>query len=208
MILALLPASFLIVSTPSRSVEAQTSEPLESFAQIHRRGQAVIESFDSFRARFTETTTSSLLVNPIVARGTMVGNRPVRLLLRYESPENKTVLIDGNHLHVTWPDRGEEQKLNITDTQKAVEKYFTNASEKDLRGHFDIQVLSDPELPHTYLLDMVPRRKQIEQGLAHLQLWLERETLLMVRMQMDFPSGDTKLIELEDLETEGSGVKK
>jgi len=206
---ALLPVALLLITAPMPgSAEAQTTEPLESFAEIHRRGKAVMESFDSFRARFTETTTSDFLVQPIVARGTMIGYRPVRLELHYESPERKTVFIDGDRLLMTWPDRGEEQALNITDTQKTVERYFTRASEEDLRGHFDIQVLADPDLPQTYLIDMAPRRKQIQQGLAHLRLWLERKTLLMVRMQMDFPGGETKLIELEDIVTEATKGQK
>jgi outer membrane lipoprotein-sorting protein len=208
----LLPLALFIVCSPlPGSAEAQTTEPLESFSEIYPRSKAVMESFDTFRARFTETTTSSLLVQPLVARGTMVGRRPVRLELNYESPEKRTVFVDGNRLRMTWPDRGEEQELNITDTQKAVDRYFTRASEEDLRGHFDIEVLADPDLPHTYLIDMAPRRKQILQGLAHLRLWLDRDTLLMVRMQMDFPSGETKLIELEDIVTEVTevpGMKK
>ncbi len=172
----------------------------ETFAQIHRRGLEMQKSLKSFRARFTETTTSSLLVRPIVAEGRIVGLPPARLVMRYESPEIKTVSIIDNRLVVVWPDRGEEEKLNITDTRKAINKYFSDASEKQLRNHFDIQVLSDPDHPGTYLVDMLPRRKQIKKGLEHLKLWLEQESLFMVRMLMVFPGGDSKLIELTDIE--------
>jgi len=177
-------------------------EPVESFAQIHRRCRALVESLKSFRANFTETTTSSLLVQPIVARGTMVGSKPIRLLLNYESPEKKTVLFDGNRFHMVWPDRGEEEELNITKPKKAIEKYITSASEEDLRGHFDIDVLVDPDFPHTYLIDMRPRSKLFKGGLARFQLWLERETLFMARVHIVFSSGDTKLIELDGVRHE------
>ena len=45
---------------------------------------------------------------------------------------------------------------------------------------------------------MRPRRKQIKQGLESLELWIDRETRLLVQMEMDFPGGDKKIIRLDD----------
>jgi outer membrane lipoprotein-sorting protein len=183
---------------------ARASEQTQStaFDELYARSKVLEQSLSSFRARFTETTTSTLLVDPIVAQGTMVGARPVRLLLRYESPEKKHVLVDGDRLEVVWPAFGEHQQINIGRAQKAVDKYFAGASIKQMRSHFDIEVLDDPELPDTYLVELQPKRKRIKEGLSRLTLWLDRQTLIMVRMRMVFPSGDEKLIALEDIEVD------
>ena len=53
--------------------------------------------------------------------------------------------------------------------------------------------------PHTYRLTMVPRRKQIREGLSRLELWLDQTSLLLAAMRMTFPNGDTKLMVLEDV---------
>ena len=45
---------------------------------------------------------------------------------------------------------------------------------------------------------MVPKRKQIKEGLERLELWIDRESLLLVQMQMAFAGGDSKTIRLED----------
>jgi outer membrane lipoprotein-sorting protein len=47
---------------------------------------------------------------------------------------------------------------------------------------------------------MVPKRKQIRQGLERLELWIDRNTLLLNQMAMSFPGGDKKTIRLDDVE--------
>jgi outer membrane lipoprotein-sorting protein len=46
---------------------------------------------------------------------------------------------------------------------------------------------------------MRPKRKQIKQGLERLELWIDRESLLLVQMQMTLAGGDRKTIRLEDV---------
>ena len=46
---------------------------------------------------------------------------------------------------------------------------------------------------------MVPKRKQIQEGLAELELWVDQSSQLLSAMRMTFPNGDTKLMEFEDV---------
>jgi hypothetical protein len=48
---------------------------------------------------------------------------------------------------------------------------------------------------------MLPKRKQIREGLDRLQLWIDRQRLLLVRMQMDFAGGDRKTFDFRDIVT-------
>ncbi len=41
---------------------------------------------------------------------------------------------------------------------------------------------------------MVPKRKQIREGLTRLELWLDQSSLLLSAMRMTFPNGDTKMM--------------
>jgi outer membrane lipoprotein-sorting protein len=173
--------------------------PPDLFEQVLARSRARQQSLQTLSARFTETTVSSLLKAPIVAKGTVIAERSGRMTMTYTSPEPKKVVVDAERLVVTWPGRAQREELNIADTQKRVQKYFADASAKELRGFFDVKAFEDPQVPHSYQFDMKARRKQIQQGLERLQIWVDQDTTLMIRMRMQFPGGDSKTIDLEDV---------
>jgi hypothetical protein len=50
---------------------------------------------------------------------------------------------------------------------------------------------------------MVPRRKQIQEGLSQLDLWVARTSLLLSAMRMTFPNADTKLMVFDDVVVNG-----
>jgi outer membrane lipoprotein-sorting protein len=183
------------------SVSALDHRPAadDLFTQIYKRGVVKQHSLRSIGARFTETTVSSLLVKPIVAHGTVVAALPARVRMTYTDPELKTIAIDGQSLTVLWPDRGERERIDITAIQKRIDQYFTHASIDDLRGMFDIAAEPDHAFRHADRVDMKPKRKQIRQGLDRLELWIDRDSEMLVQMRLTFPGGDQKTIALEDL---------
>jgi outer membrane lipoprotein-sorting protein len=169
------------------------------FDQLFARTLAKRQSIQSIRARFTETTTSSLLEKPLVSRGTVIAAPPSRVLMAYTDPERRTIAIDGKSLVVVWPDRGQRETIDISRTQKRIEQYFTQATIAQLRSMFDITAQPDTAIDQTDRVNMRPTRKQIKEGLERLELWIDRESLLLVQMQMTFPGGDRKTIRLEDV---------
>ena len=56
------------------------------FDEIYARGRGIETSLKTVTARFTETTTSSLLSRPLVAQGTLAVERPSKIVLRYSEP--------------------------------------------------------------------------------------------------------------------------
>jgi outer membrane lipoprotein-sorting protein len=193
----------LLLVVMSAAVAAQRPAPSQAktdlFDEIYQRGRGIDSTLKTLTARFTETTTSSLLTRPVVARGTLAVIRPDRVVLRYTDPEQRVVLIDGNRLTVSWPARQLNQVTDITTSQRRIQKYFVGASPSDLRKEFDIKADESRDRPGTYHLAMVPTRKQIKEGLASLDLWIDRTSLLMTAMRMTFPNGDTKLMSFEDV---------
>jgi outer membrane lipoprotein-sorting protein len=179
--------------------QAAASRGTDLFSQIYTRGVARQRSLQSIRARFTETTVSSLLVKPIVARGTVVAASPARVRMTYTDPEPRTIAMDGQSLTVLWPQRGERERIDITATEKRIDRYFTHASLDDLRGMFDITAEPDPAIRRADRVDMKPKRKQIKQGLERLELWINREDDMLVQMRLTFPGGDQDTISLEDI---------
>jgi outer membrane lipoprotein-sorting protein len=172
----------------------------DKFDEMYSRGQKANAAMKTLTARFIETTTSSLLTKPIVARGRLTVERPSRVILRYTEPDARVTLIDGNKMTIVWPSRSIRQTADITTAQGRIQKYFVNGTAADLRGQFDIedQGLAG-DRPTAYHVSMVPKRKQIRAVLARLDLWVDRTSLLLDTMKMTFANGDTKTMVFEDV---------
>jgi outer membrane lipoprotein-sorting protein len=170
-----------------------------SFDELYRRGQLANAGLKTLTARFTETTTSSLLTRPLVERGTLAVERPAKVVLQYTVPETRTVLIDGNRLVLSWPGRNIHQARNIGQMQGRVQKYFVDSDPDELRRSFEITMSDTEKRPGTDHVSLLPKRKQIREGLTRLDLWIDQSSLLLAAMRMTFANGDTKLMTLEDV---------
>lgn len=169
------------------------------FDEIYARGRGIEASLKTVTARFTESTTSTLLSRPLVARGTLAVERPSRIVLRYTEPESRTVLIDQNRLTLVWPAHALHQQTDIAATQRRIDKYFVDKSPAELRRNFNITAAEADDRAGTWRVTMVPTRKQIQEGLARLDLWIDRTSMLLTAMRMTFPNGDTKLMSFDEV---------
>lgn len=178
-----------LVAAAAAALIAAPAAAADLFDDLYRRGQALNGSLQTFTASFTEITTSSLLERPLTASGTVAVERPSRVALHYISPDERRIVIDGDRMTFLWPARGIRQARDIGASQRRVQKYFVDSSPGELRGHFEIAARP---LAGGYEITMVPKRKQIKEGLARLDLTIDGVSLLMTSMTMTFPNGDTK----------------
>jgi len=182
-----------VIVLPSLSV-APPVGARDLFDELYERGQKQNGALRTLTASFTETSTSPLLTKPLVARGTVAVERPARVALRYTEPDERVVIIDGDRMTVAWPSRRIRAVKDIGAAQRRIQRYFVNGSPDELRGHFQITAREVEDRPGAYHVTMVPRRKQIQEGLTRLDLWLDPTSLLLSAMLMTFPTGDTKLM--------------
>jgi outer membrane lipoprotein-sorting protein len=169
------------------------------FDELFKQAQAKNDAMKTLTASFVETTSSTLLTKPLVSSGTLAVVRPSRIVLRYTQPDGRIILIDGDTMTISWPSRHVRESRDIADSQKRIHKYFVNSSADELRRHFTIIARLAEDRPGTYLVTMVPKRKQILEGLSRLELWVDRTTAVMAAMKMSFPNGDTKLMTFSDV---------
>jgi outer membrane lipoprotein-sorting protein len=169
------------------------------FDELYTRGKRVNDAMKTLTARFTETTTSSLLTKPMIARGQVTVERPSRVVLRYAEPDVRVVLIDGNKMTISWPSRNMKHVTDIGTAQGRVQKYFINGTPDDIRGQFEMEDHGTSDKAGTFFVTMVPRRKQIKENLAKLDLWIDQKSLLLDKMKMTFTNGDTKTMTFEDV---------
>jgi outer membrane lipoprotein-sorting protein len=171
----------------------------DSFDDLYARGQRANAAIKTLTAQFTETTSSSLLTRPLVSRGTLAVERPSRVVLRYSDPESRVVLIDDNRMTMSWPSHSVRQSTDISTAQKRIQKYFVNGTAAELRDQFQIEEHDVTDRPGTYHVSMVPKRKQIREALARLDLWVMKSTLLLDAIRMTFANGDTKMMAFDEV---------
>lgn len=169
------------------------------FDDLYDRGQKQNAGLKTLTASFVETSTSSLLTRPVVARGTVIVERPSRIALRYTDPDARVILIDGDRMTMSWPSASVRNVKDIGASQRRIQRYFVDSSPDELRSHFQVSAAEADDRPGTYVIAMVPKRKQILEGVTRLELWLDRSSLLLAAMQMTFPTGDTKLMTFTDV---------
>jgi outer membrane lipoprotein-sorting protein len=178
---------------------AQSASSNTAFDDLYRRGQLANGGLKTLTARFTETTTSPLLSRPLVARGTLALRRPSTVVLRYDAPEARIVLIDDTRLILSWPGRNIHQTRKIGQIQSRIHKYFVDGDPDELRKSFDISLTDTEKRPGADHVVLVPKRKQIREGLTLLDLWIDRSSLLLTAMRMTFAGGETKLMTLDEV---------
>ena len=180
---------------------AASSAQRDFFDGIYAGARSRNRSFGALHARFTETTESTLLKDPIVATGTLVAEWPTRIRLYYDTPERRTVVVDENRLVMITPGRHERFDRDITTSQKRVRKYFVDKNPAELRNQFTITAYARPTAAGRVSAGDDSERKQIQEGLSELHLWLDWWTLFIRRMLMVFPDGDRRTFNLEEVKT-------
>lgn len=197
--LALAAGGGVITARSASPAPAREAPGRDLFDDIYQQGRAFEASLKTVVCRFTETTTSSLLARPVVSRGLLAVERPSRIAMRYDDPEPRSIVIDHDRMTFAWPARHVRQQTDIGAAQRRVEKYFVDKSPDELRRNFTITARDAEDRRGAWRVTMVPTRKQILQGIARLDLWIDRTTRILAAMQLDFPNGDTKLLEFEDV---------
>jgi len=201
-ILATMVATAICFLAPKPIAGAQKNtapRPPDVFDELYTKGKKANDAMKTLTAHFTETTTSTLLTRPLVARGIVAVERPSRVVLRYSEPDVRTVLIDGNKMTMSWPSRSIMQVTDIGTAQGRVQKYFINGTAEDLRKQFEIEDHGTSDKAGTYYVTMVPKRKQIKENLVRLDLWIDRSSLLLDTMKMTFANGDSKTMAFDDV---------
>lgn len=169
------------------------------FDELYARSQPIDATVKTIDASFTETTESPLLRKPLLGEGTLHVVRPHGVEMIYTKPERKTVTIKNGQLLIAAPDRNFKQERDISQALGRIDKYFVDKSPRELRKHFTIAASEDKARAGTYRIEMTPKRKQIEQGLTRLELWLRKDTLMLDAMRMHFPGDAIKMMEFRDV---------
>lgn len=169
------------------------------FDEIYRRAAPLEKTLSTVSASFVETTTSTLLKSPLVARGTLVGRRPRQVRLAYSGSDARTVIVDGDSLTLEWPGRHLVETRDVGGMMRRADRFFLVSSPAELRKHFDIAAAAAPDRPGSWRVTFTPKRKQMREGVSRVVLWIDQGSLVLHALKMEYPGGDTRLMEFSDV---------
>ncbi len=169
------------------------------FDEIYRKGAPIEKTLRSVSASFVETSTSTLLKAPQVARGTVVAQRPSQIRLEYHGTDARTVVVDGNAMALDWPARNMHGTRDIGGMMRRASRFFESNSPADLRRHFDIVAIVAPDRANSWQVTFTPRRKQMRDGVDRVHVWIDMTALVLQALKMEYPGGDTRLMEFADV---------
>lgn len=169
------------------------------FDEIVRRGAPVEKTLQTVSASFVETSVSTLLRTPQVARGTLVGRRPNQVRLVYAGADARTVVVNGNTLALDWPARDLKETRDIGGTMRRAERFFVMSSPAELRKHFDIVAVVASDRPGAWRVTFTPKRSQMREGVSRVHLWIDQASMGLRALEMEYPGGDTRLMEFSDV---------
>jgi outer membrane lipoprotein-sorting protein len=201
-ILMAFETAVMAAATGPQAVAGQTaarSANVDLFDEIYRRGAPVEKTLKTVSASFVETTRSTLLKAPQVARGTLVGRRPSQVRLVYAGADARTVIVSGNTLALDWPARHLKETRDITGTMRRAERFFVMSSPDEMRKHFDIVAIQAPDRTSAWRVTFTPKRKQMREGVARVHLSIDQASLVLQSLEMEYPGGDTRLMEFSDV---------
>jgi outer membrane lipoprotein carrier protein len=126
-------------------------------AEVQKR----YDSASDFRARFTQTLTSSAMGRKTSSSGEVMFKKPGRMRWDYEKPDKSSYISDGNLLWLYEPDDKQAFKQNLKESQLPAALAFLTGKGK-LATEFDITFApkSGYGTPADHVLSLSPKTAQ------------------------------------------------
>jgi outer membrane lipoprotein carrier protein len=172
----------------------------EKLAALVQRVSQVQASTATLTARFDLRRTSHLLAAPSVSSGRFYYRGPDSVRWDYETPRPMTVVISGGVAITYRPAEKRAERVEVGRAQRRVFR-FISVSEplEKLRQYFSF-TFRDPGPGANYTLELRPTAHQIKKRLQSVELEIQRQTLLPVRVAYTEADGDKTEYVFTDIE--------
>ncbi len=200
-------AALLIAGMPLAAAEPladpgdPTLIPRERLQALVERMRLAAQERETMSAAFVQTKESSLLLAPSVSKGTFSYLAPDRVRWEYERPEAMTLVIDQGEALTWYRDLGKAERYQVGRQSERVLEYLgASSSMEQLIEFFRISMQAQPAPGDPYWLRLEPRYSRIAKRLKELELWIDAERFVPVRLRYVEPDGDVTEYVFTDLE--------
>ena len=186
-------------------VSAQAPDPSDTSLSSVDRLRALVErmkieqkSFTTLVATFEQETSSEMLIETELARGTFYYEAPDKVRWQYDEPTPKVIVINGQELLTWYKDLGRAERVQVGRYSDAVFKYLgASGSLETLMDYFSLRI-DFPTGNEPYRIDLVPRYKRVEKRLREMSVAIDGRLFVPVSLSYVEPNGDSSEYEFSD----------
>ena len=169
--------------------------------EVLKRFDEVQDSVGTLSAEFTETTTNSLLIDPISAEGRFFMTKPDSIRWEYSFPEEMRFVIFQDEYTGYFPKQKRAEKRNIQRWSEHIFRFFgLGQGSQELMKFYKITL--DPthdSASGTYLLVLEPTKRRVRKRIPEVRFWLDAETYLPRKVEYRGKSGNARTIEFQEI---------
>lgn len=173
----------------------------ERFAALLARVKVEQSGMRSLEARFVQRKESEMFVAAEEARGMFSYLAPDRVRWEFTSPNPMTVVIDDDSMTTWYRDLGRAEEVSVGRYSGQVLKYLGASGSMDtLLDYFRVRVAFPKDPAEPYRMTLLPRYARIAKRIETMQVWIDREHFVPVRMRYVEPGGDVTEYRFTDIE--------
>jgi outer membrane lipoprotein carrier protein len=178
------------------SASAVSAEELD---QVLARFDEVQGSIQTLSAQFTETTSNTMLKDPIVAEGRFYMTKPDSIRWEYSSPEEMRFVIARDQYTGYFPARKQAEKRNVQRWSDHLFRFFgLGQGSAELAKFYRIQ-LGEVDEENVRLLLLEPRKRRARKRIEEVRFFLDESTYLPRRVEYRGADGNGRVIEFEEI---------
>lgn len=173
-------------------IVAQSFNEVEAIQEISR----VAASIKTLKCDFVQTKNLKMLGDKMVSKGVMYCSQPNLLRWEYLSPYTYTFILNENQVLLKKGNRNDIIDVNQNKMFKEIARIMMNSvlgkcltDKKD----FKVSLLNQN---NSYIATLIPQKKEMKQMFAKIVLHYNRESAMIVKVDMYEKNGDNTIIEL------------
>lgn len=176
-------------------------ERLDALFERVRQEQREMQTLE---AEFVQRKESDMLLEPEVSRGDFSYRAPDRVRWEFHTPNPITVVIDERKMTTWYRDLERADVLSVGRYSDRVLQYLgASGTLETLLDYFRVEAAfpDDPGAPYRLSLD--PRYPRVARRIEAMEVWIDRERFLPVRLRYVEPGGDVTEYRFSDIRVNG-----
>lgn len=175
-----------------------SSERLDALFERVRLEQ---EDVRSLEARFVQRKESEMFVEVEEARGLFSFLAPDRVRWEFVTPDPMTVVIDDDTMTTWYRNLERADVLQVGRYSEQVLQYLgASGTLETLLDYFRVRATFPRDPAEPYRLSLDPRYARISKRIESMDVWIDREHFVPVRLRYVEPGGDVTEYRFTDIE--------
>ncbi|HEV3279201.1 MAG TPA: outer membrane lipoprotein carrier protein LolA [Terriglobia bacterium] len=176
---------------------ASPRRPKSDLGEVLARMNEAAKHLKSVMADLDYTTVTVLVNDRSTESGRFFMRNPKNpeILIEFTKPDPKTILFKHNEAEIYYPNLKRVEQYDLQRQSGLVQQFLLLGFGTDaasLKENYNVRLVDEQDLQgeSTALLELIPKRPEVQSQLSKIQLWVSEDSWLPAQQQFFEPSGD------------------